>query len=89
MNKSDHGVVHCNYCPFRAMKNMALSDQAVKIRDVPNAGGNSVISEVMSFELLKRCFGAQLLKVGSIIQCSIVIIFINILRATAKSGKFI
>ena len=61
------------------MKNMALSDQAVKIRDVPNAGGNSVISEVMSFELLKRCFGAQLLKVGSvtIIQSSYVIVISN------------
>lgn len=41
---------------------MNLSDQAKKLKDVPNAGGSSVISEVMSYELLKRCFGAHLIK---------------------------
>lgn len=28
----------------------------------PNAGGNSVFSEVLSYEILRRCFGAELLK---------------------------
>eukprot|EP01027_Heterolobosea_sp_BB2_P001894 GEZU01002832.1.p1 GENE.GEZU01002832.1~~GEZU01002832.1.p1 ORF type:complete len:385 (-),score=85.39 GEZU01002832.1:656-1810(-) len=41
---------------------MRLSEGARKIRDTPNAGGNSVISEVLSFEILQACFGAQLSK---------------------------
>jgi hypothetical protein len=41
---------------------MSLSDSAQRLRDLPNAGGSSVVSEVLSFELLKRCFGAALLK---------------------------
>ncbi|XP_022093023.1 AAC-rich mRNA clone AAC4 protein-like isoform X2 [Acanthaster planci] len=41
---------------------MDLSESGQKIRSIPNAGGNSVDSEVLSFELMHRCFGAQLLK---------------------------
>lgn len=41
---------------------MNLSADGTKIRDVPNAGGSSVISEVLSFELLQKCFKAKLLK---------------------------
>jgi len=37
-------------------------EESRKILHLPNAGGNSVISEVMSFELMHRCFGAKLLK---------------------------
>jgi len=56
------GVVHTEFDPFRATEHMRLSDSAKKIRDVPNAGGNSVVSEVLSFELMQKCFGAELLK---------------------------
>lgn len=41
---------------------MNLSADGTKIRDVPNAGGSSVISEVLSFEVLQKCFKAKLLK---------------------------
>jgi len=39
-----------------------LSPQSKKLALDPNAGGNSVWSEVYSFELLKRAFGAELVK---------------------------
>ncbi|XP_072165894.1 AAC-rich mRNA clone AAC4 protein-like [Diadema setosum] len=39
---------------------MELSDMARRMKECPNAGGNSVESEVMSFELFHRCFGAKL-----------------------------
>ncbi|XP_071097750.1 AAC-rich mRNA clone AAC4 protein-like [Haliotis cracherodii] len=41
---------------------MSLTEGAERIRDVPNAGGNSVLSEVLSFELMNKCFAAKLLK---------------------------
>lgn len=39
-----------------------LSPGSLRIRDTPNAGGNSVLSETLSFEILRRCFGAELLQ---------------------------
>jgi len=56
------GVVHTSFDSFRKWERMNLSDSAKKLRDVPNAGGNSVVSEVLSFELLRTCFKASLLK---------------------------
>ncbi|KAL3888196.1 hypothetical protein ACJMK2_000573 [Sinanodonta woodiana] len=41
---------------------MNLSVGALNIMKVPNAGGSSIISEVLSFELLQRCFQAKLYK---------------------------
>ncbi|MBL8605517.1 MAG: hypothetical protein JNK72_26535 [Myxococcales bacterium] len=38
----------------------ALSPEAQRIFDTPNAGGSSTESEVLSFELLRRCEGASL-----------------------------
>lgn len=52
----------CDFDPNRHFTRMNLSNDAVKIRDVPNAGGSSVISEFMSFEVLQKCFKARLLK---------------------------
>lgn len=63
-NNSEGGVIHTNFDSFKKWEKMNLSDSGKKLRDVPNAGGNSVISEVLSFELLRTCFGAQLLKVN-------------------------
>jgi hypothetical protein len=40
----------------------ALSDDGDKIYDAPNAGGSSIESEVMSFEVLRACEGATLVK---------------------------
>eukprot|EP00658_Telonema_sp_P-2_P022745 TRINITY_DN19102_c0_g1_i1.p1 TRINITY_DN19102_c0_g1~~TRINITY_DN19102_c0_g1_i1.p1 ORF type:complete len:276 (-),score=55.03 TRINITY_DN19102_c0_g1_i1:142-969(-) len=41
---------------------MALSDGGHQIMNTPNAGGNSVVSEVTSFELLRRLIRARLSK---------------------------
>jgi len=47
---------------FRAFERMRLTEGAVRIRDTQNAGGNSIESETLSFELFKRCYNATLLK---------------------------
>jgi len=41
---------------------ITLSEGGQRIFETPNAGGNSVASEVMSFELLKTLYNAQLLR---------------------------
>jgi hypothetical protein len=41
---------------------VTLTEGGRRIRDLPNAGGNSVASEVMSFEVLRASYGADLLK---------------------------
>lgn len=46
----------------RDFYDVRLSEGALKIMNTPNAGGNSVRSEVLSYEVLRRCFGAELLK---------------------------
>ncbi|CAH1773776.1 unnamed protein product [Owenia fusiformis] len=61
-DNKEGGLIQYEYDPFRRVRNMKLSEHAQKLQDVPNAGGSSVISEVMSYEVLKRCFGAKLLK---------------------------
>jgi len=48
------------FCGGLAKMNLCLDAQ--RIRDLPNAGGTSVASEAMSFEILKRTLQAQLLK---------------------------
>ena len=60
------GLFHFNFVPTKDFKNMTLSNAAEKILTVPNAGGNSVVSEVLSFEFFQGCFNARLLKVGHI-----------------------
>lgn len=61
-NECSSGLIVTDFQAFRNTDTMSLSQSAQKIRDVPNAGGNSVVSEVLSFELFSRCFGARLLK---------------------------
>ncbi|KAL4219295.1 hypothetical protein ACF0H5_021875 [Mactra antiquata] len=41
---------------------MTFSQGGNRLKDVPNAGGSSVISEILSFELLQKCFKADLIK---------------------------
>lgn len=57
------GVIYTTLQALREAKHMRLSMDAVRLLSVPNAGGSSVISEVLSYELLHTCFGATLLKV--------------------------
>ncbi|XP_033126042.1 AAC-rich mRNA clone AAC4 protein-like, partial [Anneissia japonica] len=59
---SERALVQCSFNCFRSFASMELSSSAKKLQTCPNAGGNSVESEVLSFELLHRCFGAELLK---------------------------
>lgn len=56
------GVLVNYFDQFRAFDHMRLTEGAVRIRDTQNAGGNSIESETLSFELLKRCYNAALLK---------------------------
>ena len=58
------GLVRTKFENLKHVKQMSLSQSAEKIMNVPNAGGSSVISEVLSYEMLQRCFGAKLLKVS-------------------------
>ena len=67
-NNSSCGILHSEFIPNKNFRNMMISRSAQKIRDVPNAGGNSVISEVLSFEFLNKAVQAQLLKVR-VIRC--------------------
>ncbi|XP_071505180.1 AAC-rich mRNA clone AAC4 protein-like [Diadema antillarum] len=55
-------MVKCQFDPFRRFQDMNLSEMARRMKECPNAGGDSVESEVMSLELFHRCFGAKLLK---------------------------
>ena len=63
VDKNSAGVAHTNFESIKATNAMSLSIFARKLRDVPNAGGSSVTSEVLSYELLHSCFGAVLMKV--------------------------
>jgi hypothetical protein len=75
-NNSSCGILHSEFIPNKNFRNMMISRSAQKIRDVPNAGGNSVISEVLSFEFLNKAVQAQLLKVG-VIRCHSSLFFLN------------
>jgi len=57
-----HGIVCSNFRPLKAFGRMRLTAGAEKMGLVPNAGGSSVISEVLSCEMLMRAFGAKLMK---------------------------
>lgn len=62
-DNSTGGLIQSEFMPNKNFANMTISKSAQRIRDVPNAGGNSVISEVLSFEFLNKAFQAELVKV--------------------------
>ncbi|KAA0197067.1 hypothetical protein FBUS_01004 [Fasciolopsis buskii] len=47
-----------------AFEDLHLSKQAMRMLCTPNAGGNSIVSEVLSFELLSRHLRGKLYKVS-------------------------
>ena len=47
---------------LKIIKNMKLSYGSNKILATPNAGGNSVLSEVFSYEILKSAFQCKFFK---------------------------
>lgn len=50
-----------SFVPIRSFDSMTLSHGAERVLTTPNAGGNSEVSEALSFALLERMFGARLL----------------------------
>jgi len=49
-------------CSFEASNHMALSAEAMRLLDTPNAGGNSALSEAVSFDTLRAQYGCQLVR---------------------------
>ena len=63
------GVVSTDLDLFgRTLADVHLSGGSFKMLQLPNAGGSSVLSEVMSCEMLHRCYGATLLKVNYLLS---------------------
>lgn len=62
ISQTSSGVVHTQMHQLQPLGNMSLSSGASRMANSPNAGGSSEKSEILSFELLQRCFGAILQK---------------------------
>jgi len=54
------GVLQVGLEAHRPKTSMRWSSDSKKMLSLPNAGGSSLLSEVLSFELLERTFGAKL-----------------------------
>ena len=66
-NKNAQEHIQANYITMsfdqiKPYKKMRLTLEAQRIQHTPNAGGSSVESEALSFEILKRFFNAHLVK---------------------------
>lgn len=61
-DKYNNGYLMTYFDQTKSYSNMKLSDEAVQIKETPNAGGSSVESETLSFEIFKACYNAKLLK---------------------------
>lgn len=62
------GVVFTELKQLKPVSQMSLSKGAKRMSTCPNAGGSSEKSEILSFELLRRCFGADLQKTEMEVQ---------------------
>jgi len=54
------GVINLQLESFRPVSKVTLCPDAKRMASMPNAGGSSLLSEVLAFELLARAFGASL-----------------------------
>lgn len=63
-----NAVITVFYTQCRQFSEMDLSEKAERILKTPNAGGGSIESEVLSYEMLHRCFGATLEKTETEIE---------------------
>lgn len=61
-SRTHSGVVFTELKQLKPVSKMSLSTGAKRMFTCPNAGGSSEKSEILSFELLQRCFGADLQK---------------------------
>lgn len=55
-------IVRNNFRAVKPRESFKLTDGSQKILNIPNAGGNSVWSEVLSCEILSTLFNAKLLR---------------------------
>ena len=60
MASTHAAIMETAFDPFKAFGEMHLSASGQKMKCLPNAGGSSVASEVLSYEMLRNCFGAEL-----------------------------
>lgn len=67
-SESHSGVVFSELRQLKPVAQMSLSNGAKRMRTCPNAGGSSEKSEILSFELLQKCFGADLEKTEMEVQ---------------------
>jgi hypothetical protein len=61
-NMSISGLIKASFHQYKLYHKIKLTTEALLIQNTPNAGGNSIESEVLSFEILKKSFNAKLLK---------------------------
>ncbi len=67
-NENMNGCILTHFDQIKEFKKMQLSNEAFRILTTPNAGGNSIQSEVLSFEFFKKYFNAFLLKTEMEVQ---------------------
>ena len=67
-SRTNSGVVFTELKQLKPVSKMSLSTGAKRMFTCPNAGGSSEKSEILSFELLQRCFGADLQKTEMEVQ---------------------
>lgn len=67
-SQNHSGVVFTELRQLKPVSKMSLSNGAKRMRTCPNAGGSSEKSEILSFELLQKCFGADLEKTEMEVQ---------------------
>lgn len=61
-DKFSDGSIVTYFNQIRPFSRMSLTGEASRIMSTPNAGGSSVESETLSFEILKKFFNARLIK---------------------------
>lgn len=67
-NSDQCAFVVNHFFPTRPFNDFEVSNGALKVFNEPNAGGNSVNSEAMSFEVMYRLYGARLVKTEMAIE---------------------
>jgi hypothetical protein len=61
-DKMNDGVILTHFDQIKPFNSMRLTFEAMRIQTTPNAGGSSVESETLSFEVLKKYYNAKLVK---------------------------
>lgn len=60
-DKNKSGFIISYFHQIKPYRSIELTKEALRIQNVPNAGGSSVESETLSFEFFKKYFNAKLL----------------------------